>query len=75
MNIKDLQNSAREAADLLKALSSENRLLLLCQLADGDKTVGELAGGLLARSRAVHEARAASDHLPVLAELALPAPP
>jgi endonuclease/exonuclease/phosphatase family metal-dependent hydrolase len=32
-------------------------------------------GGLLARSRAVHEAHAASDHLPVLAELALPAPP
>ena len=31
--------------------------------------------GLLARSRAVGEASAASDHLPVLAELALPAPP
>lgn len=31
--------------------------------------------GLLARSRAVREARKASDHLPVLAELDLPAPP
>jgi endonuclease/exonuclease/phosphatase family metal-dependent hydrolase len=31
-------------------------------------------GSLLARSRAVHEARAASDHLPVMAEVALPAP-
>jgi endonuclease/exonuclease/phosphatase family metal-dependent hydrolase len=31
--------------------------------------------GLLGRSRAVHEARAASDHLPVLAELALPPAP
>ena len=31
-------------------------------------------GGLLACSRAAREARAASDHLPVLAELALPAP-
>jgi endonuclease/exonuclease/phosphatase family metal-dependent hydrolase len=30
--------------------------------------------GLLGRSRAVHEARAASDHLPVLAEITLPAP-
>lgn len=30
---------------------------------------------LLACSRAVHEARGASDHLPVLAELALPVPP
>jgi len=31
-------------------------------------------GKLLARSRAASEARAASDHLPILAELALPAP-
>jgi len=31
-------------------------------------------GDLLVRSRAVGEARAASDHLPVVAELALPAP-
>jgi DNA-binding transcriptional ArsR family regulator len=55
MNIKDLQSSAREAADLLKALSSENRLLLLCQLADGDKTVGELADGLALRQAAVSQ--------------------
>jgi DNA-binding transcriptional ArsR family regulator len=55
MNVKDLQSSAREAADLLKALSSENRLLLLCQLADGDKTVGELADSLGLRQAAVSQ--------------------
>ena len=55
MNVKDLQSSAREAADLLKALSSENRLLLLCQLADGDKSVGELAGSLGLRQAAVSQ--------------------
>ena len=51
----DLQQSAREAAELMKALSSENRLLLLCLLADGDKTVGELAEGLGLRQAAVSQ--------------------
>jgi len=55
MNVGDLQTSAREAADLMKALSSENRLLLLCQLADGDKTVGELADSLGLRQAAVSQ--------------------
>jgi ArsR family transcriptional regulator, virulence genes transcriptional regulator len=55
MNINDLQTSARAAADLMKALSSENRLLLLCQLADGDKSVGELAEGLGLRQAAVSQ--------------------
>jgi DNA-binding transcriptional ArsR family regulator len=55
MNIADLQTSAREAAELMKALSSENRLLLLCQLADGEKTVGELADGLGLRQAAVSQ--------------------
>jgi len=55
MNIRDLQNSAREAATLMKALSSENRLLLLCQLAEGEKTVGELADSLGLRQAAVSQ--------------------
>lgn len=55
MNIKDLQHSAGRAAELMKALSSENRLLLLCQLADGDKTVGELARDLGLRQAAVSQ--------------------
>ena len=55
MNMNDLETSAREAANLMKALSSENRLLLLCQLVDGDKTVGELAENLGLRQAAVSQ--------------------
>lgn len=36
------QASAGEAARLLKALSNERRLMILCQLADGERAVGEL---------------------------------
>jgi ArsR family transcriptional regulator, virulence genes transcriptional regulator len=55
MNMNDLQSSAQAAAELMKALSSETRLLLLCQLADGEKTVGELAGALGLRQAAVYQ--------------------
>ncbi|HFD17099.1 MAG TPA: ArsR family transcriptional regulator [Rhodospirillales bacterium] len=37
-----LQASAREASRLLKALSNENRLLIMCQLVGGERSVGEL---------------------------------
>jgi DNA-binding transcriptional ArsR family regulator len=33
---------AKLVADLLKLLSNEHRLLILCALADGPKTVGEI---------------------------------
>ncbi|KPF45174.1 ArsR/SmtB family transcription factor [Rhizobium sp. G187] len=33
---------AREAAALLKALSHESRLLMLCMLCQGERTVGEI---------------------------------
>jgi DNA-binding transcriptional ArsR family regulator len=55
MNMDDLQNSAHEAASLMKALSSENRLLLLCQLAEAEKTVGRLAEDLGLRQAAVSQ--------------------
>lgn len=42
MNIDDLQSSAQHAADLLRSLSNEKRLMLLCQLVDGEKSVGAL---------------------------------
>lgn len=37
-----LLTQARKASDLLKALSHENRLLILCLLAEGEKSVSEL---------------------------------
>lgn len=50
-----MQSSAQAAAELMKALSSENRLMLLCQLADGEKSVGELAETLGLRQAAVSQ--------------------
>lgn len=37
-----LLTQARKASDLLKAMSHENRLLILCLLAEGEKSVSEL---------------------------------
>jgi ArsR family transcriptional regulator len=38
--------AADDAASMLKALSNPSRLLLLCQLVDGEKSVGELESAL-----------------------------
>ncbi|MCC0029257.1 MAG: winged helix-turn-helix transcriptional regulator [Brucellaceae bacterium] len=37
-----LMDQARKASDLLKALSHETRLLILCLLSEGEKSVSEL---------------------------------
>lgn len=37
-----LQKNALAASELLKALANPSRLMILCQLADGEKSVGEL---------------------------------
>ena len=39
---KELIAKARKAAELMKALSHEGRLLILCLLAEGEKTVTEI---------------------------------
>lgn len=41
-DIGELLAQARQASELLKALSHEARLVVLCQLAEGEKTVTEL---------------------------------
>ena len=38
----ELQRSARRAAPLLKAMSNPSRLVILCQLCEGERSVGEL---------------------------------
>jgi len=38
----EFKASAGEAARLLKALSNERRLMILCQLGEGERAVGEL---------------------------------
>jgi DNA-binding transcriptional ArsR family regulator len=42
MNLGELQSRALRATRLLKAMSNPVRLLVLCQLAEGEKSVSEL---------------------------------
>jgi DNA-binding transcriptional ArsR family regulator len=41
-DIEILMEQARKAGDMLKALSHESRLLILCTLVEGEKSVSEL---------------------------------
>ncbi len=56
---------ARKASDFLKAISHETRLLILCLLIDGEKTVNELEQILNIRQAAVSQqlARLRADDL------------
>jgi len=42
--LTELQQHAGEAAGLMKALGNESRLLILCALSEGERSVGELNG-------------------------------
>jgi ArsR family transcriptional regulator len=46
---------AREASELLKALAREGRLLILCDLLHGEKSVGELEALLSRRQASVSQ--------------------
>jgi len=50
-----MKASARSAADLMRSLANENRLMLLCQLVDGEKSVGSLADQLGVRQTLVSQ--------------------
>lgn len=52
--------AADRASDLLKSLANRNRLLILCQLMAGERSVGDLAGRLGVRDSTV------SQHLALL---------
>ncbi len=41
-NLSELHDMAAHAVELLKAMANEWRLMILCQLAEGEKTVSEL---------------------------------
>lgn len=53
--LDEMMENARKAARFLKALSQENRLLILCHLASGEKSVTELEEFLSARQAAVSQ--------------------
>jgi ArsR family transcriptional regulator len=42
MSPNDMAENARRASAFLKTLANEHRLLILCQLAEGEKSVSEL---------------------------------
>ncbi len=44
MNIDVFADKALAAAELLKMMGNERRLMILCQLGNGEKSVGELEG-------------------------------
>ncbi|CAI0722166.1 Biofilm growth-associated repressor [Serratia quinivorans] len=46
MDIDSMRQAAAQAGTLLRTLGNEDRLLLLCQLSQGEMSVGELAQAL-----------------------------
>ena len=43
MNLQEMTDTAENVSSLMKVLSSKNRLMILCQLVEGEKSVGMLA--------------------------------
>lgn len=62
LDIARFEASAADAARLLRALANERRLMILCQLADGERSVGDLS------PRVGLSQSALSQHLAVLRE-------
>jgi ArsR family transcriptional regulator len=52
---KQVKTNAQNASDFLKALSHEGRLMILCSLAHGEKSVTELEQMLSTRQAAVSQ--------------------
>lgn len=55
-----MRDAVDQASELMKALSSQHRLMILCHLVDGEKSVGQLAEFLGIRDSTV------SQHLALL---------
>ncbi|MCW5720125.1 MAG: winged helix-turn-helix transcriptional regulator [Devosia sp.] len=55
-----MRSALDEASELMKALSNQHRLMILCRLIDGEKSVGQLAEFLGIRDSTV------SQHLALL---------
>ena len=42
INLKKMRQSADKAVDLMKVLGNRDRMMLLCEISQGEKCVGEL---------------------------------
>ncbi len=60
-----MEKQARRAADFLRSISNEHRLMILCALIEGDCSVGELADklGIAQPNVSQHLFRLKSEHL------------
>ncbi len=65
MNVRSIENNIELAASLLKALSNEKRLEIVCSLYEGEKSVGALEKivGLSQSALSQHLARLRRDGL------------
>lgn len=65
MDVKEVERNVEVAVNLLKALSNEKRLLIICALYKGEKSVGELEEivGLSQSALSQHLARLRRDGL------------
>jgi DNA-binding transcriptional ArsR family regulator len=55
VDVDRMANSARAASEFLKALAHESRLMILCDLLEGEKSVAELEAFLSRRQSAVSQ--------------------
>ena len=55
VKVDRMADNAREASEFLKALAHESRLMILCNLLDGEKSVGELESFLSLRQSTVSQ--------------------
>ena len=65
LELKAMQSNAGAAADMLRALSNEARLLVLCRLGQGEMSVGDLGElvGLSQSALSQHLAKLRADGL------------
>ena len=55
VKVDRMADNAREASDFLKALAHESRLMILCNLLEGEMSVGELEAFLSLRQSTVSQ--------------------
>ncbi len=66
MDLERMQNSAKTASDLLKLLGHPDRLMVLCQLKNGEQSVGQLSKSVGIKQSALSQHLARMRHLGVV---------